>query len=339
MPSGQRHTKFNHQRSKTKLIMTNGKKKTSAKALRKARTKTVKVRSAPKAPDLSSHEETIVGLTDPFSEFSSDTRYPDQGSGRTLVTQQRYLCNPTANASGIVAIAFNPKPSWSGITGSTYAGNVVTWTANYNQGDFSTVQDLVNNYGQSYRICSMGVRIANTLSATNSSGYLVIAKGGTVPIGAGLTTTFNPVNFASYDLHPVAHGAEWHATLHPRSAQAYDPDLVATGVSNTYGDDSWETLYIFATGLPASSTPFAIEVVINIEYTCKEDAPISGLARQSPMMDVSIQTAVNHVQNSLPNSHVNSKARVSALIKSEAKKALIKHVLPFAARKLKQAIL
>lgn len=316
--------------------MPNVKKTTKRKSAPKKKTSTRTLRAVRETPpDTASHEETIVGLTDPFSPYASDTRYPDQGSGRTLVTQQRLMINLVADANGTLAYAFNPKPTKCGVQYTSIVGNVATWPANFSLGDFSA--DLLNTYGLSYRVTSMGIRVCNSLSATNSSGYLIIAKGGIPALGS--TTQFNPVNFASFDIHSNVHGGEWCSTSHPRSAQGYDPDLVAAGIVTTYADDSWETIYLYANGLPASSVPYVCEVVLNFEYSAKEDAPIASIARQAPIMDVSIQTAVNHVQNNLPSSHANPQGKVSTLIRREAKKALIKHVLPFALKKAKQALL
>lgn len=318
--------------------MTNGKKKTSIKRKPSKKTAALRLTRTPVGTpqvDSSSHAETIIGLTDPFSEFASDTRYPDQGSGKTLVTQQRYLINVSSGVSGSQVFAFNPKPSNSGISASGIAGTTITFPAFYNQGDFTG--DLLNTYGLSYRVTSFGVRICNVLSATNCAGYLVLAKGGVVPLGS--STTFNPVNFASFDIHSLEQGGEWHMTSHPRSAQAYDPDLVATGIVNTYSDDSWETCYVYLAGAPASVQCLVIEVVLNFEYSAKEDAPIASIARQAPPMDVTIQTAVNHVQNSLEGSHKASTSQLSAKIKRETKKALVKHVIPFLAKKASMALM
>jgi hypothetical protein len=285
---------------------------------------------------MENHDDTIIGLTDPFSGQAANARYPDQGSGKTLTFQQRMATPLTSSASGTFAFAINPKVNFPYIFSNTITGSVVTWPATYNAtSDFST--NLINTYGKTYRPTSVGLRITNLLSATNSSGYVVIAKGG--PPVLGSTTTFNPANFSSWDMHSYVHGGEWHTTAHPRDSSAYEFGKVTDYNTNTQEDVSWETVYVFASGLPNSTSSMMFELFINYEYTALEDAPIAQLAQPQPILDINMQTAINAVQNSHPPSHKGSTEKVKGFIKREAKKALLKHVLPFAAKKATQLLL
>lgn len=282
------------------------------------------------------HESQLVGLTDPFSPEAASARYPDQGAGRSLTFTQRLQITLSSDASGTVALAVTPKPNFALIQAASNAGNVTTWPATFSAlGDVST--SLINSYGRTFRPTSYGVRIVNTLSATASSGYLILGKSGLVTLGS--TTTWSPNNFTTWETHPVSHGGEWHMVGRPRSAAAYNEFDVANFGSNTnVGISQWETIYIGAFGLPASSSCLQAELVFNYEYFAAEDAPIAALAQQQPVYDPRMQAAINEVQANHPPSHKGPQAQVRAFVKREGKKALLKHVLPFVAKKAALAL-
>lgn len=284
---------------------------------------------------MSTHESTLIGLTDPFSSEASGARYPDQGAGKTLTFQQRLSITGTSDAAGKVAISFNPRVNFPYIVSASIVGSTAEWPIDYS-GDVST--NLINTYGNMYRPTSMGLRIANTLSATESAGFIIIAKGG--PAVRSGTTTFNPSNFSSWDMHPMVHGGEWHATAHARSSNAYSfKDMSLTGSNAGTADDTWESIFVFISGSKASSSIVIFELFLNYEYVADEDAPIAQLALPQPVMNIPLQTAVNEVQSSHPPSHKGPTSVVRSFIKKEAKKALLKHVLPFAAKKATQLLL
>jgi len=275
-------------------------------------------------------ERVLSSLTDPFCGEAARARYPDQGAGRSLTSQFKYTVNVTTSTTGNFAYAFNPKPNFSGVSwnGAAIVGAAVTWATTYALGDAST--DLINTYGLTYRPTSMGISVSNLLSATNSQGYIIAAKGGAPPLNS--STTFNPVNFTAWKVHPVTHGETFHIVAKPLSPESYAYGTVAAGAANNYNDDSWETIFIAGFGLPNSTSSLLIEVIVNCEYTPKEDSPIATLAVDQPLMDVAMQTAVNHVQMQHPPTHKGTNA-VANFIKREGKKALSKHVIPYAKHK------
>lgn len=301
-----------------------------AKQLRAARAKP----SNPPPGLTEEHHNVLAGLTDPFSEHAANARYPDSGAGKSLTTQSRYLSGLTVNADGNGTIAFNPKANYGRLFYASQVGTVVTWPATW-----STDQNsLCTQFGKYYRPTSMGLRIVNTLSATTSAGYLVIAKGG-APIISN-DTTIAPSNFTSYDMHPLVHGGEWHVMSKPKSANAYSMKLV-TDYSTTVApaDETWETIYVAVFSSTASVNTLLIEVVTNFEYVPQEDTAISQMAIAQPILDVQMQTAVNQLQSAFPASHRGTRSNVETFLKKEGKKALLKHVLPFAVKKATQLLL
>ncbi len=279
---------------------------------------------APSFADTSEHEDLLTGLADPFSPEAGSAQYPDQGAGRSLTYQQRTTFSVTTDANGCMVFAFNPKVSYNYLAQSSLAGSVVTWPANWS-GNY--MSDLVNSYGYSYRPTSFGIVISNILSATNCSGYLIIAKGGPPPLSS--TTTLSPANFTSWNTYPLRQGAQWHATAHPRAANAYQFETLGlTQASSAAADDRWETVYIAIIGAPATTGAVVIDIYANMEYTVEEDGTIGALAKPQPVMSIPIQTAVNHVQSALDGDH----HRLRETIKRETKKALVKHVIPFVAK-------
>lgn len=287
------------------------------------------------ALDLTEHHSTLESLTDPFSPSASSAQYPDQGAGKTCTFTQRIAFPMASDAQGEFALAFTPKINYPLLSG-TVAGTVVTWDAAYSA-VAAVTSNLPNTYASRFRPISLGVRLYNTLSATNSSGYIIFAKGG--PPTLSTTTTFNPSNFTSYEAHAYTHGGEWTSAIGPRSAEAYEmknPSDYNTATSAALPD--WETLYILLQGSAASSTPAFIELVWTVEYVPQEDAPIASMAVPQPILNIGMQTAVNHVQTSHPAVHKGGTAVIKAFIKREGKKAVLKHVLPFVAKKVTQAL-
>lgn len=287
-------------------------------------------------PNHAHHENVLVGLTDPFSPEAASARYPDTGAGRTLTFTQRMNVSVSSDANGTITFAVNPGASFPWVQQTSAAGNVTTWPATKNaSGNFNS--NLLNTYGQTFRPTSFGIRVLNTLSATTSSGYLIIAKGGVFTLGG--TTTFSPNNFTSWETHPYTHGGEWHAVGLPRSAAAYDfVPVVTYNQNNSQSLESWETVYVACYGLPASASPMLLEVVLNYEYVALEDAPIAQLAAPQPVFDPQMQVAINAVQAAHPTSHKGARGIVSNFVRREAKKALVKHVIPFVAKKAAMAL-
>lgn len=312
-------------------------KKNVLKVVKKvAKNKQIRKFIPPAAQDYIEHEATLLGLTDPFSPEAAGARYPDSGAGETITFQQR-VSNTlgTVAVSGNAALCYNPRANFPYLQHASIAGNVVTWQATWT-GDVST--NLVNTYAKSYRPTSLGVRVSNLLSATDSKGYIVVAKG--PPPNLGGATTADPGNFTDWDTHPLSHGFECHTTSHPRGGNGYDfKAITLTQLSNTVADDTWECLYFFVFGAPASTTMLLHEAFINYEFTTIPAAPIAQMAQRQPVLNTHMQTAVNEVQSSIGSSHKGGTHIVRGKLKSEAKKALLKHVLPFVARKAKMALL
>lgn len=137
----------------------------------------------------------------------------------------------------------------------------------------------------------------------------------------------------------MKHGGEWHAVLSPRSSNAYDMVPISSYNTNVQAPlDTWDTLYVAVYGGPASAGTVAVEVILNLEYTVAEDQPVAQLARPQPILNIPMQTAINQVQSQHPTSHIGSKQVVTAFVKKEARKALVKHVFPFVAKKALAAL-
>lgn len=241
------------------------------------------------------------------------------------------------DANGTYALAFTPKSNYTLTQMSSAVGSIVSWQTT-SSGNSNASSNLLMTYGELYRPTSMGVRVCNMLSATNSSGFVVLAKGGPAPLNS--VTTFSPSNFTSWDSHPMTQGGEWHAVSCPRSASAYEMlDVDDYGVDTNSGLGNWETIYVFVKGAPGATAAILVDWVINYEYTVRDDAPIAQLAVPQPVMNIPVQTAVNSVQSNMATSHRASTAAFSNILRREAKKALVKHVIPFAAKKATQLLL
>jgi hypothetical protein len=282
------------------------------------------------------HQEMLESLTDPFSDSAANARYPDNGAGKTLTFQQRFTQAIGTDANGTAALCIVAKPNFPVLYHASAASTVVTWPATYSA-SFDANTNLLNSYGHAFRPTSFGVRISNTLSATDSAGYIVIAKGG--PPTVSTTTTFNPTNFTSWDDHPYQHGQEWHTVAAPRAQSAYVMVERAVYATNTIAPlAGWESIYIGIFGSKLSASVAIVDIVMNFEYTANEDAAIAQLAVKQPLMDVGMQTAINSVQSNHLASHKGGTHIIRGFLKKEGKKALLKHVLPFVQKNALKAI-
>lgn len=316
-------------------LVTNKPKAKSAK-LRSARAGAQPAQRVYRTPTAApEHESMLLGLTDPFSAESANARYPDQGAGKTLTWVQRFSVSMPTDANGNAAITLSPKNDFPFLFGApTAGGGQVTWAVTFSPfGSMSTA--LMNVHGKAFRPTSFGIRIANTLSATQSSGRLVIAKAGPAPIGS--TTDVQPNKFSSWDLHPMLHGGEWHAVGNPRSADAYN-FVILNGTNVGEGLAEWENIYIFLLGSQASTNAVYLEMKFNYEYTVAEDSIINQLALPQPTFSAPMISAINEVQSSHPPSHKGASGVIKGFIKKEGLKALKKHVLPFVEKKAVMAL-
>ncbi len=301
-------------------------------AQRKKKTSTARVSKLRRAvASTSSHEAVLVGLVDPFSPEATNARYPDQGAGKTMTFQQRLAFSLTTDSGGAGAAMMTSKPNFPYLLSASVSGNTATWAGTYAAGgDVSS--NLVNTYGLNFRPTSFGVRIANNLGATDSSGHVTIAKGSSV-IGIPTGTTFIPSNFNMWETHPMVHGGEWHAVGAPRNAGAYSMTPVAGYTNTADPTNTWDAIFVYVTGTKASTDVLYLELWINFEFVTKEDAIISQLAEPQPVYSAPMITAINEVQANHQPSHKGGQQVIRGFLKREAKKALVKHVIPFVAKK------
>lgn len=115
--------------------------------------------------------------------------------------------------------------------------------------------------------------------------------------------------------------------------RSYDMENIVNNTNTQQGTPNWESIYVVVLGSTASVVALTIEVTLNYEYTVAEDAPIAQLALKQPTFSAPLITAINEVQGSHPPSHKGPQSVVRAFIKKEGKKALLKHVLPFVAKR------
>ncbi len=223
------------------------------------------------------------------------------------------------------------KPNFPYLLSASVSGNTATWAGTYDAGGNIT-SNLMNTYGNQFRPTSYGCRVANNLGATDSSGHVTIAKGAAVT-GIPTGTTFIPSNFNMWETHPMVHGGEWHSVGAPRSSTAYLMTPLA-GYTNTADPNNyWDAIYVYVTGTKASTAVLYLELWINYEFITSEDAIIAQLAEPQPVFNAPMITAINEVQSNHLPSHKGGQQVVRAFLKREAKKALLKHVLPFVAKK------
>lgn len=267
------------------------------------------------------HHETLVSLVDPFSENAGNAKIPDLGAGRTMSEQIRFAYAATSEASG--ALSFAIMPRFDNLLLLSAAG---TYAA---ANSLSNSTSLVVTAAQKARITSLGVKVVSLLSATNSSGAIVFGLGAAPLLGGTVRIAADYYN--EYDLRPVGDSSEWHLIAKPDSASALDwvdPGAYTSTSSGTYVP-GWQTMYVIGQGFPASTLSLYIEIVLNVEFTFVASSALSKLATAQPVFNPQLLTARNEAQNNIEHVVEGGRSKLSAHIKSEAGKAIRKHVVPF----------
>jgi len=227
----------------------------------------------------------VCALTDPFCGHAVGAKYPDQTSARTITESLRMSVAVPADANGNGAIDFSTSlvapyslPSSQAVSGQ------VTWGPPLATGLPTT---LFATYGTTYRVVTAGVRILNTSSATNSSGYMMVGKVQT-PSNSDVTD-FAVSAMESAQTFSLEHGLEVLSVFKPKGAGAQ------TFYTNTY--EQWDSIAVIWTGAPVGAT-LVFELVVNYEFIIANtsvSSTISSIATPSPPDNPLLQSAASAV--------------------------------------------
>lgn len=291
--------------------------------------KVVKVQAPPKRGlpniDLSAHTERLCGLTDPFCDEAGKHQIPDQGAGHTFTEQIRYVDTLGSNTNGDCYYAVGAKANYPLLPSS--AGNyAANWTV-------SNAASLLTTAGSEYRVISYGVRLISQLAATNCSGTLAIGIG--APPSVNSAIQLSPDGYTHYEIHAIGSDSEWHIVGSPLTAEYLNLETVGFTATTTADPlSTWNAIFINATGLPISTAScFRIEIVINVEFTFAPVSTLKKLARPQPVYNPSVMQQMNEVSRNHGHVIKGARDKVKAHLKREAKKAIVKHVLPMIAKK------
>lgn len=221
----------------------------------------------------------VEGLTNPWAESARGSKIPDEdcsaGQAVTLVWTHTH----DSDANGRSAVAVNAALKYTMNLGATMtADQITTW--NGTPVSFPDYGTLTNSFSL-YRIVSWGVRVYPLLAPTNQSGYFRVV---TVADAAAQATAPLVVNSSFHKevrTYPVAN-ADIHWVSAPVGNGWKEYIGPGTNVVDNPGETlPWETLIVFADGLPAStSAAYAVEVIMHIE--CKSDLTNIAAAMATP---------------------------------------------------------
>lgn len=272
------------------------------------------------------HHKTLCGLTDPFCEHAKLAKVPDVGAGNTFTESVRWIATLTSDASGIVSAAFVPKVDFPMLEDVSGAWNT-TYTNMTNPGT------LINVNGKNCRVTTYGIRIVSLLSAVDAKGVLAIASGFEPVFSTPVLTS--PDGYSTYDIHGIGASSEWHVVGKPTGSESTDWAAVASHNAGTEGAiPGWNALYLLGTGLPATTASFRVELVTNFEYTFSDtSAYLQKFTTPQPIYNPQMLVARNEVMNGM-NAVIKGGSTVAKKhLEDHAKKALVKHVLPFLKKK------
>jgi hypothetical protein len=225
--------------------------------------------------------------------------------------QYKFAYDLAAGPGGVACCVIKPRPFdnvWC--PGSTYSGTGVTTWGSFQQGP--NVSTVTAAAGQ-YRIVSWGIRVFSQLAPTNQSGHIrFITSTEDVNTGAAFTTTgsfyeeISEYAVAGSNIHWVSKpvGIEWKEYI-PISSLA-----------------SYEQLVIYATGLPASSDAFRVEVTFNVELQPKPNEIAAALATAALVSKPHVLQAASHVHANRPKHYNGSTNSFSNILRGLAVRGL-----------------
>lgn len=276
----------------------------------------------------------LCGLTDPFCPHARGARIPDIGASKTLTESIRFIGNITTNASGNAAVVFTAKADNVYVFSDPNDNGTVPKLYNQYEG---TINSILRDHGSQYRVVTYGVRVVNTLSATDSTGVISFARGPQPTLDSFVSTS--PNSYFSYESHSNRHGGEWAIVGRPTGGESMDWSSVADKTTTTSAPpDGYENLYILLSGYPASAPGAFFEFYVNYEFTLEPLGALQALAQPQPIYDPSLLVARNEHNNNVSRVHKGGTESASSAMKQEAKKAFTKHVLPAIIKRGEQAL-
>jgi len=257
------------------------------------------------------------------------------GSSRTLTEQVRTTGTIPTNVKFNGCAIFTAKADFPVLLSDLEVDSTVpTTSANYVGG----INGLLTQFGQHFRLVSWGVRFFNSLSATESSGQILIAKGSQPALST--TVSIDPNTYYAFESHPMKHGSEWSVVGNVTGSESMDWALKSSHSSAVQGPpDGYECIYVIVRNTKASAFPVYYETVYNYEFTISITSPMNSIAEQQPVYDPQLLVARNEHNNNAPVVHTGSREKMEQTLKREAKKAFTKHVLPALRKKGEQALI
>lgn len=283
--------------SNPKPVRASGKRKRAkakAKARRRAAKRSARTLTIANVPNPMALVHRVCSITDPFCHHAKGAMYPDASANNVLTEQLRFMWTPTNDAAGNTFLAFQANPLFPFISG-TRTGS--TWATS---GTYTAIPytSMLATYGATARVVTWGVRVINTASATNSSGYVNMYTSGEIVPGADVTQSVS--QYSRSLTAPLSHGSQYCFISRPGGAGARTFRAL-TSYTSTYSDTDWESVIFTTWGAPASVNSLVFEFIMNVEYTLGNSTHVgqalASLAKQSPPENRTVIQAASKVQS------------------------------------------
>jgi hypothetical protein len=270
----------------------------------------------------SSDHALTVALANPFSPQAVGVKIPDDDSSRSVAVTIHDSVQLATNANGHADVCFSAK-----LSGETYvtaattgSGGVLTWNS---PSDLTDTAAYVAAF-DTYRVCSWGVRVYNTLAPTSQKGIIRIITCPESPntktpfiTNGGLHEDLKIFPASETDIHWISRpqGTEWKQYV-KFDDTAYAPD--------------WDHVHIRYEGGPVStSNALMVEVIYHVECQIALGGVTATMATPAAdhkphVLSASAKTLAKH-----GGSHAG--ASFGGLISRFAKSALngvVNHFLP-----------
>ena len=268
-----------------------------------------------KHPSRGQHVAAACSITDPFCVHAKAARRPDGLSTNSMPYQVRTMELITTSSTGGARSFFASGFGLYCRAVATLAGG--NWTLPATFEDTGVSKTFLDNNANEIRIVSYGLIIRSIVSATTSSGLVVV--GSTGYLAPAMVFPEGQITFDESHIQSLAPGMELSWISKPIGTDAHNfKDAAAWSpiAPNAYHD--WTSASIEVIGGPNSTAVLSVEVFVNVEFTIATTTGMSSMMPPSKPANALAIKAQQAVHSTVPAIIEGGVEKVGKFLESKA---------------------
>jgi hypothetical protein len=205
--------------------------------------------------------EKVCAISDPFCDGARGSRWPDHNNLATVPYSNRAHNPITTLGTGNLIFLTPVNAPVNVFTAATWSANNYTMNSTYST---SAGPTTLTSYFQGYRVVSAGFVIRSLMTVQNTSGYLIVTRGATMPALGAVIPQGNCLN-AQVTTYPIEPGMEVPYVFSPLGTAARDFVPFTASASAQIVDPSWDVVSIEVVGAVLNGPCIDIEFFYNYE--------------------------------------------------------------------------